>query len=181
MPQTNLYRPIGFQVVMISKLNSGRQIPMRSIDDVVSRFKSEVGRVLVERRYTHDLSAACHQLSFCSQPLDVHHEVVGCEFYLNGRPYGVIVADFDPDYGLLNSANYLGRHSNNQIGIVQLGINLKGKRNSTPEVGFARTDSWNFPFLGVEQGGALVDQGFTAIFLPLHNDYRPLRTDFRAF
>jgi hypothetical protein len=101
---------------------------LESIDDIVSKFRKEVGLNLDEFRTFKQPDSYIIIFSSVKK-----HEK---------KEYGILVASFDEEL-TLDSVSYSGRHPKAK-GIIELGINKIEKKSS-----YGRHDKSPFPFLGI--------------------------------
>ncbi len=167
-----------FQQAMEAEMPQRHKVKteIKTLDDAINLIRQELKEVnldLKERRFECSLGSS-DELRYKGEviPLHNHHDVSGCEFYADGKPYSILVVDIDPDWGMLNSAAYFGHHPAFRGDTMMMGINIAQPRKSdAPDVPLARTDSHKTVFLGVGPEAEKIDNCLAEVFLPKFADY----------
>ena len=99
------------------------------------------------------------------------HRIEGCDFFKDdGKYYGTLIVDFDPDWEKVNSVNYMSTDFS-VGGLAMFGINITRPRtNEDPNAAFGRTDNHAVKFLGISSDGDKVDSGLAAAFMPRYKE-----------
>jgi len=147
---------------------------IRTLDDAIQLISKELDPNLAEKRFEFYLGACVGILKYREEhePVHCNHSISGCDFYKDGKYYGSLVVDIDPDWKMLNSADYQGQHPNiNTVAHPHIGVNIVRQRTTTnPNVLLGRTDAHQTAFLGVSPKAEAVNSGLSAVFLRKYID-----------
>lgn len=143
---------------------------IKTIDDAIGIFKEETHLDLETKKFSFSFIYSNLRYKEEDSILDLKHRIKGCNFYKDGDYYGSLVIDIDPEFEMINSAAYRGKHPGDKFkDFVEMEISITKKRTeNNPEANFARSDINKIKFLGVNPESQTMKHGLAVDFLPLY-------------